>query len=268
MRHLSWILLLFGCAGPVGPTQPIRTYVETIRGTDVEFEMVWIASHGFWIGRTEVTWDEYLAYCDFGERESIPPGVDAVSRPSKPLETFPYDREWGTGRRPAVGISWNAAKQYCRWLSSHTGRTYRLPTEAEWRAACGRAPSDIDAFAWHAGNSGGMTREVATKRPNEFGLFDMLGNVQEYTADAFDPAEPEWPALRGGSWEQSAGECAPSARVGFDEFWVLDDPNVPPGVWWVPEGQSIGFRVLSELVSFGGNAQNQAANRVPRRSNG
>ncbi len=86
---ISCVLLLLGCAS-VAPRGVQGSYTQSIRGTGVAFEMVWIPEGGFWIGRTEVTWDEYLKYCDFGERETVPPGVDAVSRPSKPLETFPY----------------------------------------------------------------------------------------------------------------------------------------------------------------------------------
>jgi formylglycine-generating enzyme required for sulfatase activity len=216
-------------------------YVETLPDTVVAFDMVWIPEGGFWIGRTEVTWDEYLVYCAF---DAPPEGVDAVSRPSKPLDTFPYDREWGTGRRPAVGMSWNAARQYCRWLSERTGRTYRLPTEAEWRLACGGAPAALDAVAWTKENSGGTTHEVGEKAPNAHGLHDVLGNLWEYCAEPYDPAEPEWAVLRGGSFLEPRKDVTPDARLKFDEFWNMADPNVPPGVWWVPDGDDLGFRVL------------------------
>lgn len=236
-----------GCRAPASQPQAVpKNYVETIRGTDVRFEMVWIPEGRFWIGRTEVTWDEYLQYCDFEESGKVPPGVDAVARPSRPQDDVtPFDRDWGTGRRPAVGMSWNAARNYCRWLSLNTGRTYRLPTEAEWRLACGEAPDGpLRDYAWYEANSDGMTHEVGLKKPNRYGLHDMLGNLWEYCANPFSPAEPERAVLRGGSWSDPAERVTPDSRLGFEEDWVLDDPNVPPGVWWVPAGDHLGMRVL------------------------
>jgi len=224
----------------LSPT-PGEDYEETIPGTAITFEMVWI--EGFWIGRTEVTWDEYLLYCAF-DRDEPDDGVDGVARPSKPLASHPYDRGWGTGQRPAVGMSWNAAKKYCRWLSAMTGETYRLPTEEEWELACGEAPASLEDAAWIAENAEGMTHEVGQRAPNEHGLHDMLGNVWEYCADPYSPSEPERAVLRGGSWQNGPSSVTPRRRLGFDNDWVLDDPTFPPGVWWVPEGSHIGMRIV------------------------
>ncbi len=141
-------------------------------------------------------------------------------------------------------MSWNAAKQYCRWLSLNTGIEYRLPTEAEWRLACGAMPASLDDHAWYRGNSGGKTHEVGQKLPNAHGLFDMLGNAEEYTGDPFDPSAPEWAALRGGSFADAAEDVGPDVREAFDDLWILRDPNVPPGVWWVPDGAELGFRIV------------------------
>jgi len=82
------------------------------------------------------------------------------------------------------------------------------------------------------------------KKPNEHGLFDTLGNVWEYSADPFDEKEPERAVLRGGSWADAAAKLTPESRLRFDDDWVLDDPNEPPGVWWVPDGARLGFRLL------------------------
>lgn len=226
-----------------------RDYAETIRGSGVEFDMVWIPEGRFWIGRTEVTWEAYLAYCDFEGTGKVPPGVDAVTKPSKPQQdVHPFDRDWGTGQRPAVGMSWNAAKKFCRWLSLNTGRTYRLPSEQEWVLACGSEPLvPIDDYAWHFGNSGQKTQVVGRKKPNRHGLYDMLGNLWEYCRDPYAADQPERAVLRGGAWSTHADELTPQARLGFDDDWILDDPNVPPGVWWVPHGDHLGFRVLRPL---------------------
>ena len=121
-------------------------------------------------------------------------------------------------------VRWYEAQAYCQAVGG------RLPTEAEWEYAA-RAGSvqsrygDIDRIAWYAGNSGIRTHEVAQKQPNAFGLYDVLGNVWEWTADwyggytpgsAVDPAGPvsgQYRALRGGSWFVVPGFARVSVRI-------------------------------------------------------
>jgi len=245
MRRLLPFLfvVLAGCAGPrnVRELPGPRTFRATLPGSEVSFEMVEVPAAGCWLGRTEVSWDEYLVWCSFDER--LPEGVDAETRPSKPLEVHPYDRHWGTGRRPAVGMSRNAASRYARWLSESLPGTYRLPSEDEWRAACGERPRSLRYHAWGAENSGGRTQEVGGKSPNVHGLFDMLGNLWEYCADGYSPDEPERAVLRGGSWKETMSEITPETRLRFEAAWLLDDPTYPPGRWWVPDGDHLGFRL-------------------------
>ena len=241
------LVLMAGCSSDAAaePDPPPANYTATIKGTDVTFEMIWVPEGNFWIGETEVTWNEYLLYCDFDETGKVQPGVDAVTKPSKPLEDVaPFDRDWGIGRRPAVGMSWNGAKKYCRWLSLNTDTTYRLPTEAEWALACGPLPDDLDAHAWHFKNSGGMTQEVGTKKPNARGIHDMYGNLWEHVSDPWSAAEPERACYRGGAWRSKPQDLALELRLAFEEAWTMLDPNVPPGVWWVPDGDHLGMRVL------------------------
>ena len=222
-----------------------KSYTETIRGTKISFDMVWIPEGKFWIGKTEVTWDEFLQYCDFEQTEKVPPGADAVSKPSKPLDWTPYDRDWGAGQRPAVGMSWNAAKKYCQWLSLNTEREYQLPSEKEWELACGPMPEEgLGDFAWYTKNSGMMTQEVGQKKPNKYGLYDMLGNLWEFCRDPYDEEDAERAVLRGGSWKDKAFAVKPTRRLAFDDDWTLEDPNFPPGVWWIPDGDHLGLRVL------------------------
>lgn len=232
-----------------GGAAPIASPPEIVKveigDSGVSFELVRVPEGNFWLGRTEVTWDEYLLYCGFNQAHpGAADGVDGIARPSKPLDTHPYDRRWGLGRRPAVGMSWSAARGYCAWLSSRTGRQFRLPTEAEWLLACGAAPAPMDAYSWNAGNSGGRTQEVGKRLANARGFFDLLGNLWEYCDNPADPALPETAVLRGGSWREAGGALNPAARLVFDDNWTLRDPNFPPGVWWVPEGDHLGFRVL------------------------
>jgi len=238
MRVAAVVLVALAACGRSAPeaVNPVATRTVVIAGTSVRFDLVQLPdATGKWIGRTEVTWDEYQLFCNW---DGPPDGVDAVARPSRPLETFPYDRRWGLGRRPAVGMSGQAAAGYCAWLSQRTGLRFRLPTEAEWETACGAAPANQDAAAWHAGNSDGRTQEVGGKRTNAIGACDMFGNLWEYVGDGT--------VLRGGSWQDPPEALSPAARLLFDENWTLRDPNFPPGVWWVPDGDHLGFRVLCE----------------------
>lgn len=248
LPHLALLgTILYGC-GAVEPLEQRPDQKVTIPGTEVSFELVWVPQGGYWIGKTEVTWDEYLMYCDFQnpERDSLEE-VDGISRPSEPLpDVAPYDRDWGLGRRPAVGMSWNAAQQYCAWLSKKTGRSFRLPTEAEWLQAAGAVPSPLEEHAWFEVNSDEMTQEVGARRPNALGIHDMYGNLWEYCGNPFSPEQPKRAVLRGGCWEDPATRLSRESRLGFEDDWVLEDPNVPPGVWWVPDGSHLGFRVLCD----------------------
>lgn len=254
MRNAWMILCLAACQAP-GEHEPDagpQDYTHTIQGSEVSFEMVWVPAARLWVGKHEVTWDEYLLYCDFEEDNGIPPGADAVTKPSKPLDWTPYDRDWGAGQRPAVGMSWNAAQKYCAWLSQNTGVTYRLPTEEEWEAFAGARPADAQAIAaqaWCAENANERTQEVGQKAPNEYGLHDVLGNLWEYCANPFSEADAEQAVLRGGSWQQTAAQLDPAQRLAFDYDWTLRDPNYPPGVWWIPDGPHLGLRIVRDAPS-------------------
>ena len=135
---------------------------------------------------------------------------------------------------PVESVSWNDCKEFVSRLSSLTGRTFRLPTEAEWEyAARGGNQSrhykysgsdNIGNVAWHAGNSGSSTHAVGTKSPNELGIYDMSGNVWEWCSDWYGDysagaqTNPQGPSsgsrrvLRGGSCYNSARYCRVSSR--------------------------------------------------------
>src|SRR5262249_14679663 len=118
----------------------------------------------FWMGKFEVTWDEYDLY--WVKKGAAKPAetkdkADAVSRPTPPYvdPTFGY----GHDGNPALNVTHHAAMEYCRWISAKTGKLYRLPTEAEWEWACragtttaysfGDDPAKLEAFAWFEKNS-------------------------------------------------------------------------------------------------------------------
>jgi formylglycine-generating enzyme required for sulfatase activity len=173
--------LVFLTAEVVGapPQEPppsasaMKSYVETIPGTEVKFEMVPIPpgtfvmgspvseSHhakdeepqrpvqiaAFWMGTKEVTWDEYEQFAfaldlkkkkregvDAAKQSDWEKKSDAVTRPTPPYA----DETFGFGRsgQPVICVTHHAAMEYCRWLSAKTGKVYRLPTEAEWEYAC------------------------------------------------------------------------------------------------------------------------------------
>ena len=134
-------------------------------------------------------------------------------------------------------VSWYDAVEFCRRLSDKTGKTVRLPTEAEWEYACragsktrfpfGDSESALGDYAWCGSNSGGKTNPVGQKKPNAWGLYDMHGNVWDWCADWYGDypkgaaTDPQGPAagrdrfLRGGSWNNVAGSCRAASRRKF-----------------------------------------------------
>ena len=153
----------------------------------------------------------------------------------------------GDDQRPVESVSWNDCQDFIEQLNRITGEHFRLPTEAEWEFAarsgneskgCRYAGSnDLDEVAWYDGNSNSQTHQVATKQPNELGLYDMSGNVWEWCADWFGKdyyqsspeVDPQGPAsgpfrvLRGGSWSDFAWLCRLSLRsVNDPEFRCID----------------------------------------------
>jgi formylglycine-generating enzyme required for sulfatase activity len=100
----------------------------------------------------------------------------------------PADKGWGRGARPAIMVSWNDAQTYVKWLSGKTGKTYRLPTEAEWEYAA--RGGTTTAYWWGAKYesgrvTGGKTAEVGSHDANGFGLFDVTGNAAEWVEDCY-----------------------------------------------------------------------------------
>jgi len=223
----------------------------------------------FWMGAYEVTRDEFdIFYKD--ETTSENNQVDAITRPSPQY----VDLSWGMGKKggyPVNSLSQFAALMYCHWLYQKTGIFYRLPTEAEWEYACragsnttyffGNDSTQLDQYAWYKNNSDEKFHKVGQKLPNAWGLYDMLGNVMEWTLDHYDvnayaniteltdpipaPNPARYPkALRGGSFTESAGNLRVANRFKSEPIWNRRDPQIPKSKWWLTEASWVGFRLL------------------------
>ncbi len=242
--------LLLLCAA----AQDLKGETVTIPDTTFTFEMVRVPGgkvkagdreielKPFWISRHEVEWEAFERY--FSSRKEMK--VDGITRPSQPYE--PPNGPMGTGRHPAVGMRWHGAMGYCEWVSKLTGRRFRLPTEAEWEIAAraGEAtdgPVGVADVAWCKENGAAKTHAAGEKKPNAFGLHDMLGNVWEYCLEPMTP--PEFgPVLRGGAWPTPAAQIKFATRQPINPDWYDRDPNRPRSMWWLTDGHFIGFRLV------------------------
>ena len=237
----------------------------------------------FWMGRYEITWEQYDIWgenLDIRRRKIFQRAVtprdklaDAVTRPTPPYT----DMSFGMGRmrHPAICMTQHAARRYCEWLSAKTGRYYRLPTEAEWEYACragtstawsfGDDHSELGEYAWYLDNSDFEHHIVGGKKPNPWGLYDMHGNVSEwvldqYASDTYDKRESAtanplvipttlYPrVVRGGHYEDESAMLRSAARVASGPEWKEQDPQLPQSIWYHTDALGVGFRVVRPLT--------------------
>ncbi|MDB9414794.1 SUMF1/EgtB/PvdO family nonheme iron enzyme [Microcystis aeruginosa] len=146
-------------------------------------------------------------------------------------------------QNPVENVSWNDAQAFCQKLSQITGKTYRLPTEAEWEYAChagtttrfyfGDDANQLGNYAWYDGNSQYTTHPVGQKKPNAWGLYDMSGNVWEWCEDNWHDSYKNAPSdgsawlnnnlshiVRGGSWGNSPRNCRSASRVHYGNRFI------------------------------------------------
>lgn len=242
---------------------PVETeWIAVVRPND-RFSDPQLGRAPFWIAKTEMTWDLYDTFV-FGLDQPEAPdesGVDAITRPSKPY--IAMDRGFGKAGYPVISVSYHGAKMFCEWLSKKTGRTYRLPTAAEWRVACALGeirPGALDDHAWHKGNSDFKTHPVGTKAPDLLGLHDMYGNASEWCSGGNDE-----PVTMGGSYRDSAQEIGCTRRVEPSDMWNASDPQIPQSVWWLADGGFVGFRIVC-IPQVDEGASNEQRQRKRRRT--
>lgn len=273
------------------------SYDQNIPGTSVSFKMIPIptgsfnmgspkneksrqADEGpvtkikldaFWMGEHEVTYDEYVFFLN----ESVDPGPlpDGVTRPSPPYIDFTL----GMGKAggfPANSMTQYAAVMYCKWLYNKTGIFYRLPSEAEWEYAC-RAGSEkaysfgddekqLSNYGWYAANSENKYHQVKQLKPNAWGLYDMLGNMAEWTLDQYDKTyfdkiktntvnpvnqpKTKYPVtLKGGHFSDTLSGLRCAARLPSNPKWNARDPQIPKSKWWITDAPFVGFRIVRPL---------------------
>ena len=267
-----------------------ETFTEKIPATDISFDMVLIpegtfemgspenqvnrkADEGpmktveldaFYMGKYELGWEVFELFFKQNKNlfESLEAdklnGIDAITRPSPPYE----DPSYGMGKvgYPAISMSAYSALVFCKWLSTVTGRFYRLPTEAEWE------------YAVYYKNSDNHYAKVGSKLPNPWGLYDMHGNVSEWTLDEYKEnalaiTEPKNPwvkptvihprVIKGGSWDDDAKTLRSSARIASSLKLQKRDPQIPKSFWWNTDSNFIGFRLVSPKVQPSKEEQKQ-----------
>jgi len=231
-----------GIKGPVMMELPAASYQMGSPGNSLNYDESprhKVTLPGFSISKFEVTFAEYDSFARATGRR------------------LPYDENWGRANRPVINVSWKDALAYTEWLSRQSGKSYRLPTEAEWEYAvrAGGASrywwddmaSGVYANCFNCGSEwdNRQTSPVGSFPANRFGLHDMAGNVQEWTQDCYQTGYTDAPAdgsawltpqctqrsVRGGGYTSPLDSVRSAKRGQYDQDTRLDN---------------IGFRVVRD----------------------
>ncbi len=249
--------------------------------TDDEGPQIKVQIKPFWMGKFEVTWDEYEPFQltaegrnKDGSRKVWSPDdkpEDLISQPTPPYQ--PMDFGMGRNGFPAICMTQHAANKYCQWLSAQTGHYYRLPTEAEWEYAAragtttafffGDDASQLGEYAWYFENAPNFQYSVVgKKKPNPWGLYDIYGNVCEWTLDQYlpdgyqqlasgtkwIPSKTPYPHVaRGGHYDDDPEMLRSAARRASEPGWKQQDPQLPKSIWYLTDATWLGFRIVRPL---------------------
>jgi len=245
---LAAAALALPAAAPLPQTAPIApAFADKVAGTAITVEMMKVpACDGtapFFASRVELSWelfDAFLYHLDQKAGGSTAES-DAVTRPTKPYVSV--DRGYGHQGWPAISMSSKGAVQFCEWLSKKTGRTYRLPTVAEWQCmakASGVTSATMVEHAWTAADAKNASHKLGSKKADAAGIADLWGNAAEWCVAADGGF-----CIMGGSFKDKVIDPAAMKPIPETEDWNESDPQFPKSVWWLVDGPYIGMRVVT-----------------------
>lgn len=228
----------------------------------------------FWMAKFETTWTLYQVFFNKElELKSSENKTLTIARPTQPY----VEMSFGQGKEegfPVCNVTQYAARAFCAWLYAKTGNFYRLPTEAEWEYAAragttstyywGEDPQKARENAWYYDNSNGAYHKVGLLKANPWGLYDMIGNVSEWTSDQYDEMfytnsadknpynSPKvlYPhTIRGGHWDDDLDVLRSASRTPSSPKLKQRDPQIPKSNWWLTDAPFLGFRVVRPYIT-------------------
>lgn len=252
---------------PAPPPLPL-SFTQTVEVFQVAFDMVLVPGDEakgiktLYVGKHET--DSMLFFLWALTHDIKDPGRAAELRAKQLRPSLVYTSlsETYHGPRdnsPAAGMSRMCAQLFCAWLSEQTGRAYRLPTEREWVHTFGRrsfrSPEEACEYAVFSANSTIVSKveppashisrdpsRPGSLAPNEFGLYDMAGNVAEWVTDTGDER-----VVRGGHYLSPLEEIGLPGRLVEDQaVWNLSLFGYPMSKWWYVDAPWTGFRLVCE----------------------
>ena len=299
MKIKLQLFIFLSLTATLSAQQDFKAYDQTVAGTPISMKMMPIPAgsfsmgspdkekgheadespvkkvqiDSFWMAAYEMTFDIYSFFMDEEKDPTPKPKPDALSRPSPPY----IDLTQGMGKYggyPANSMSQYNALMFCKWLYLKTGVFFRLPTEAEWEYACragsnttyphGKDAKLLKEYAWYDKNSEDKYHKIGALKPNAWGLYDMLGNVAEWTLDEYredyfkiisdtNPSvisssrNGKLRSVRGGSYQDKETDLRSANRSKSDPIWNRRDPQIPKSKWWNADAPFVGFRIIKPL---------------------